>query len=40
MYEKEMPQFKCGYMINDNENDTKIEKQITYIRYKKCVSVL
>ena len=29
MYKKEIPQFKCGFMINDNENDAEIEKQIT-----------
>ena len=29
-----MPLFKCGYMINDNENETEIEKKITYIRHK------
>ena len=25
-YKKQMPLFKCGYMINGNENETEIEK--------------
>ena len=29
MYKKQTLLFKCGYMINGNENETKTEKQIT-----------
>ena len=32
--QKQARQFKWGYMINDNKNEDKIEKQITYIRHK------
>ena len=34
MYKKQVHLFKRSYMINDNENEAKNEKQITYIRYK------
>ena len=29
MYKKHISLFKCSYMINDNENEAEIEKQIT-----------
>ena len=27
MYKKQMPLFKCGYVIKDNENEAKIENR-------------
>ena len=34
MYKKQLRMLKLGYMINDNEDETKDEKEITQIRHK------
>ena len=34
MYKKQLRMFKLGYVINDNEDEAKDEKEITQIRHK------